>query len=235
MQALVITFFVHENFKEDIIAKINKIRGVPHPHSANKHALLRKNITMVTPQFVQVLRDVLVDSVTIVGFAQKAPVAWGQKLMQAARGADSNCTCEFDMAAQIPPEKMHWGRYDDHHMAPVELDNKGINKKKLITLLGNTNRIIIESKFGKNARIEHWPQFPMAQLEFNGFKFPPIYGSLNIIPRGTEVLHQKTSNQGELDDMEDDDNGSTNYDEDYDGTQSESNWNAQFWYLLNSS
>ena len=97
--------FVHENFKEDIIAKINKIRGVPHPHSANKHALLRKNITMVTPQFVQVLQDVLVDSVTIVGFAQKAPVAWGQKLMQAARGADSNCTCEFDMAAQIPPEK----------------------------------------------------------------------------------------------------------------------------------
>ena len=68
----------------------------------------------------------------------------------------------------------------------------------------------------------------MAQLEFYGFKFPPIYGSLNIIPRGTKFLHQKTSNQGELDDMEDDDNESTNYDEDYDGTQSESNWNAHF-------
>jgi hypothetical protein len=77
-----------EEFKAEIIAKIDEIRGVPHLPSSNKHALLSKNITMVTPQFVQVLQDACVDSVTIVGYGQKAPIAQGQKLMQAARGTN---------------------------------------------------------------------------------------------------------------------------------------------------
>ena len=98
--------YVKEEFKAEIIAKIDEIRGVPHLPSSNKHALLSKIITMVTPQFVQVLQDAFVDSVTIVGYGQKAPIAWGQKLMQAARGTDRNCTCEFDMAAQVPPERV---------------------------------------------------------------------------------------------------------------------------------
>jgi hypothetical protein len=43
---------------------------------------------MITPQFVQVLQDSFVDSVTIVGYGQKAPIAYGQKLMQAAGEGD---------------------------------------------------------------------------------------------------------------------------------------------------
>jgi hypothetical protein len=45
--------YVKEEFKAEIIAKIDEIRGVPHLPSSNKHALLSKNITMITPQFVQ--------------------------------------------------------------------------------------------------------------------------------------------------------------------------------------
>ena len=56
--------YVKEEFKAEIIAKIDEIRGVPHLPSSNKHALLSKNITMVTPQFVQVLQYAFVDSVT---------------------------------------------------------------------------------------------------------------------------------------------------------------------------
>ena len=45
---------------------------------------------------------------------------------QSARRTDRNCTCEFDMAAQVSPEKiekMHWAKYHDRHMIPVELDD----------------------------------------------------------------------------------------------------------------
>ena len=66
--------YVKEEFKAEIIAKIDEIRGVPHLPSSNKHALLSKNITMVTPQFVQVLQDAFVDSVIIVGYGQKTPL-----------------------------------------------------------------------------------------------------------------------------------------------------------------
>jgi hypothetical protein len=59
-----------------------------------------------------------------------------------------NCTCEFDMAAQVSPEKMHWARYHDRHMVPVALDDNGINQLNLMTLVANTRRECIESKFG---------------------------------------------------------------------------------------
>jgi hypothetical protein len=61
-------------------------------------------------------------------------------------------------------------------MAPVELDNNGINQLNLMTFVANTRRECIESKFGETSRIEHWPHYVMAQLELCGFKFPPIYG-----------------------------------------------------------
>ena len=216
--------YVKEESKEDIIAVLDDIRKVPHPPATNKHALLKKTITMVASQFEKVLKDALVDSVTIVGYSQKAPLKWGQKKMSDARGVDSNCTCEFDLAASIPPEQMHWARYDDHHMAPVDFSEDGINQLQLMTLVCNTSKEGIESKFGKKAKVEHWPQFCMAQLEFYGFKIPPIYGSLNILPRGVHKAHNKTrSYQGEYDVMEVDDEESTNNDEDYDGTHGESN------------
>jgi hypothetical protein len=66
--------YVKEEFKAEIIAKIDEIRGVPHLPSSNKHALLSKNFTMITPQFVQVLQDAFVDSVIIVGYGQKTPL-----------------------------------------------------------------------------------------------------------------------------------------------------------------
>jgi hypothetical protein len=78
-----------------------------HLPALNKHALLYKNITMETPQFVKLLRDAGVDTVTIVGYGQKATLTWGRNLMQTARGFDRNCVCEFDMAAEVPPEIMH--------------------------------------------------------------------------------------------------------------------------------
>ena len=118
---------------------------------------------------------------------------------------------------------MHWARYTDRHMAPVELDANGMNQLNLMTLVANTRRECIETKFGEKSRIEHWPQYAMAQLEFYGFKIPPIYGSLNIIPRGKEYLHRTTSNREASDDFEVDDNKSINYDKDYDGIHGESN------------
>ena len=77
--------------------------------------------------------------------------------MQAARRTDRNCTCEFDMAAQVSPEKMHWARYHDRHMVPVALDDNGINQLNLMTLVANTRRECIETKFGEKSRIEQWP------------------------------------------------------------------------------
>ncbi len=77
-------------------------------------------------------------------------------------------------------KKRHWARYPDHQLAAVKSDNKGINQLNCITLVTNTRREIIESKFGNKSKIEHRPQFAMAQLEFYGVSIPPIYGSLNI-------------------------------------------------------
>jgi hypothetical protein len=215
--------YVNEEFKPEIIAEIDQIRRIPHRPSLNKHALLYKNITMETPQFVKLLRDAGVDTVTIVGYGQKATLAWGRNLMQTARGVDRNCFCEFDMAAEVPPEIMHWARYSDHHMAPVDFDDNGINKLNLLTLVAITRNDFIQSKFGKNSIVEHWPQYVTAQLELYGFECPPIYGSLNIQARGKAYLHRSTSILEASDDFEVDDNESTNYDEDYDGTHSESN------------
>jgi len=215
--------YVNEEFKSEIIAKIDQIRRSSHRPALNKHALLYKNITMENPQFVKLLQDAGVDTVTIVGYGQKATLTWGRNLMQTARGIDRNCVCEFDMAAEVPPELMHWARYYDHHMAPVDFDDYGINKLKLLTLVANTRRNFIQSKFGKNFIVEHWPQYVTAQLELYGFKFPPIYGSLKIQPRGKAYLHQSTTNLGASNDFEVDDNESTNYDEDFDGTHGESN------------
>ena len=187
---------------------------------------------MVTPQFVKLLQDSGVDTVTIVGYGQKATIAWGRNLMQTARGIDRDCFCQFDMAAEVPPEIMHWARYSDHHMAPVDFDDNGINQLKLLTLVANTRRNFIQSKFGENFIVEHWPQFVTAQLELYGFKFPPIYGSLNIQARGKAYLNRSTSILGASDDFEVDDNESTNYDEDYDGTHGESNWINVFGHVL---
>jgi hypothetical protein len=89
-----------------------------------------------------------------------------------------------------------------------------------------------ESKFGENFIVEHWPQYVTAQLELYGFKFPPIYGSLKIQPRGKAYLHRNTSLLGASDDFEVDDNESTNYDEDYDGTHGESNREISFGHVL---
>ena len=161
--------YVKEESKEDIIAVLDDIRKVPHPPATNKHALLKKTITMVASQFEKVLKDALVDSVTIVGYSQKAPLKWGQKKMSDARGVDRNCTCEFDLAASIPPEQMHWARYDDHHMAPVDFSEDGINQLQLMTLVCNTSKEGIESKFGKKYESErhdpdprHWLAAPFA-------------------------------------------------------------------------
>jgi hypothetical protein len=215
--------YVNEDFKSEIIAKIEQIRRSSHRPAQNKHALLYKNITMETPQFVKLLGDAGVDIVTIVGYGQKATLTWGRNLMQTARGIDRNCVCEFDMAAEVSPELMHWARYSDHHMAPVHFDENGINQLKLLTLVANTRRNFIQTKFGENFIVEHWPQYVTAQLELYGFKFPPIYGSLKIQARGKSYFHQSTSILGASDDFEVDDNESTNYDEDYDYTHGESN------------
>ncbi len=224
--------YVNEEFKAEIIAKIDEIRRSSHCPALNKHALLYKNITMVTPQFVKLLQDAGVDTVTIVGYGQKAKIAWGHNLMQTARGIDRDCFCEFDMAAEVPPEIMHWARYSDHHMAPVDFDDNGINQLKLLTLIAITRRDFIQSKFGENSIVEHWAQFVTAQLELYGFKFPPIYGSLNIQSRGKAYLNRSTSILGASDDFDIDDNESTNCDEDYDGTHGESNWINVFGHLL---
>jgi hypothetical protein len=45
--------YVNKEFKSEIIAKIDEIRRLPHRPSPNKHALLYKNITMVTSQCVK--------------------------------------------------------------------------------------------------------------------------------------------------------------------------------------
>ena len=214
--------YVNKEFKSEIIAKIDEIRRSSHGPSINKHALLYKNIIILAPQFVKLLQDAGVDTVTIVGYGQKATLAWGCNLMQTARGIDRNCFYKFDMAAEVPPEIMHWARYSDHHMT-VDFDDNGINQLKLLTLVANTRRNFIQSKFGENFIVEHWPQYVTAQLELYGFQFPPIYGSLKIQPRGKSYLHQSTSILGASDDFEVDDNESTNYDEDFDGTHGESN------------
>jgi hypothetical protein len=76
--------FVNEDFKRNIIQELNKIRGITHKPATNEHVLLFKSITMASPQFVRVLQRVGVKSVTVIGYAQKAPVKWGLKLMKAA-------------------------------------------------------------------------------------------------------------------------------------------------------
>jgi hypothetical protein len=66
--------FVNEDFKSHIIQKLNKIRHITHIPVTNDQVLLYKSITMASPQFVRLLQRVGVKSVTMIGYAQKAPV-----------------------------------------------------------------------------------------------------------------------------------------------------------------
>ena len=100
--------------------------------------------------------------------------------MKMARGIDPNCICEYNLGIGIPPERIHWARFEEHNMAPVILDINGNNSLNHITLVACFEEEIIHEKFGKNAKIKHRPLFPLAQLELTGFECIPIYGTLTL-------------------------------------------------------
>ena len=195
--------------------------------------------------------------------------------MRRARNVDPKCLCEFDMAVNIPPSRMHWARFEVHNMAPINQRNdsqhnhsydsiietrtraarncnfpdnywphhscqfyhpsvvidKEINLKfhdgneisanSVITLVACTNRSIIDEKFGKKTKIDHWPQFPMAQFELTHLQAIPIFGSFNVTPGGLRQPVQSKIQDYDYDDFSTDLEGSVNYDEDYDDNHGE--------------
>jgi len=176
---------------------------------------------MASPQFVRVLQRVGVKSVTMIGYAQKAPVKWGLQLMKAARNADINCICEYDLAVNIPPEKMHWARFDEHNMVPVKFDDRGNNALNYVTLVACPKREGIEGIFGQKAKIFHSPLFTLSQLELYGFESKPIYGGFNVYPvRGGRRYQTPHVQIGDC--FDSDDNESINHHLDWDNTDGES-------------
>ena len=139
-----------------------------------------------------------------------------------SKKSQPNCICEYNLGIGIPPERTHWARFEEHNMAPVILDNDGNNSLNHITLVACFEEEIIHEKFGKNAKIKHWPLFPLAQLELTGFECIPIYGTFNITPSRGNHKHQ-TPHLQDCNEIEFDDTESVNYNEDFDGTNGESN------------
>ena len=272
--------YVAEYYKNNIIEYLRKpyIRGVSHPPATNKSLLLFKSITMNSKDFYEMLETVGIETVTLIGFGSRASVAAGVNVMRRARYADPRCFCEFDMAVNIPPSRMHWARFDVHNRAPMNEDDEsqhslsresyfemralqyykvpdehwpphilarrnfypplaltdrdfGINLDhndtistldSVITLVACTNRSNIKLKFGKKTKIDHWPQFPMAQFELTHLQAIPIFGSFTItLPRGIRRNVQPVVQDCDYDDFDTDDEGSVIYDEDYDGTHGE--------------
>ena len=206
--------FVNEDFKSNIIRELNKIRRITHKPATKDNVLLFKSITMASPQFVRVIQRVGVTSVTVFGYGQKAPVNWGLKLMKAARNADIDCICEYDLAINIPPEKMHWARFDEHNMVPVRFDDRGNNTLNYVTLVACPRREGIEDIFGHNVKIFHWPIFTLSQLELSGFESIPIYGGFNVFPSRGGRFHQVPDVQiGDCFDL--DDNHTVNHNLDW--------------------
>jgi len=170
----------------------------------------------------RVLQRVGVKSVTVIGYAQKAPVIWGLKLMKAARNADIDCICEYNLAVTIPPEKMHWARFDDHNMVPVRFDDRGNNTLNYVTLVACPRREGIEYIFGQKAKIIHWPLFTLSQLELNGFESIPIYGGFNVSPSRGGRFHKEAPHVQIGVCFDSDDDGPINHDLDWDDTDGES-------------
>ena len=213
--------FVDEDFKHNIIQELNKIRRITHKPATKDNVLLFKSITMASPQFVRVLQRVGVMSVTVIGYGQKGPVNWGLKLMKAARNADIDCICEYDLAINIPPEKMHWARFDEHNMVPASFDDRANNTLNYVTLVACPRRDGIEDIFGHKVKIFHWPIFTLSQLELNGFESIPIYGGFNVYPSRGGRFHQVPDVQ--IDDCFDsDDDHPINHHLDWDDNDGES-------------
>ncbi len=214
--------FVDKDFKEILLQYLNDKRGVMFEAATNENALLFKDITMASTDFIDMLQKVGVDHVTIMGYGQKASVKWGFNIMKVARSVDKKCLCEYDFATHIPPPLMHWARFDVHNMAPFRAmqneDGKTSNAFNHITLVACTKQSSIKRKFGKSTKINHWPQFPLAQLEQNGFECIPIYGSFTIIPlKGFQNRHEPPHHL-DMDNFDTDEEQSVNLDLDFDGT-----------------
>ena len=214
--------YIDKSFKEPILQALNHRRGVIFKPATNENALLFKDITMASTDFLDMLHHVGVRHVTIIGYGQRASVKWGLNLMKVARGVDKDCVCEYDFASHIPPPCMHWPRREVHNVAPIRhrenADEPGTYSNALnhMTLVACTNRKSIERKFGRNTQIYHWPQFPNAQLEQNCFKCIPIYGSLTIIPLRGLNHRRKPSNPIDCNYFSTDDEGTINVDVDVD-------------------
>ncbi len=118
---------------------------------------------------------------------------------------------------------MHWARFDVHNMAPFRAmqneDGTTKNAFNHITLVACTKQSSIKKKFGKLTKINHWPQFPLAQLKQNGFESIPIYGSFTIIPlKGFQNHHKPPHHLEEGDNFDMDEEQSVDLDLDFDST-----------------
>jgi hypothetical protein len=143
--------------------------------------------------------------------------------MKVARSVDESCITEYDFATHIPPPMMHWAKFDVHNMTPFRAmqNEDGTTKYAFnhITLVACTKQSTIKRKFGKLTKITHWPQFPLAQLEQNGFESIPIYGSFTIIPlKGFQNCHKPPRHLEEGDYFDTDEEQSVNLDLNFDGT-----------------
>ena len=217
--------FVDKKFKEKIVRILGKKRGVDYKPATNENALLYKDITMASTDFIDLLQKSGVSDVTIVGYGQKASIKWGLNLMKVARSEDEKCICEYDFGTHIPPTMIHWPRCDDYNMCPFYPTQDGTkNAFNLTTLIACTNQSLIKRKFGRNSKIDHWPQFPLAQLEQTNFQCIPIYGTFTIIPlKGLQNPNENNSLPPDCDDLDTDEEGSVNYDLDWDGTDGKCN------------
>jgi len=170
--------WANSDHRDQIIAHLAKKIGVVAVPSEVKALLFKMPFVVSSHDFLEMIDTLKIDQVAVKSYGEKASIAWGVELMKTCRSADPDCEIEFDVAANIPADRVHWMRQD--HMVP----EAGGPFLTLARWTGDTAEF--HREFGNGSRIYHEPLFVIPQMWwFAGVTNNlPAHGGIEVEMRG---------------------------------------------------
>ena len=154
------------SMKESLLHWINRKRNVHHLPSSHSSFVFRQALTMSALDVIQMLEELQVEKITLLGYAMKASVTWARSIITRIRMADPEAYIEFDAAIELTPQQCLYSENIMHHtygfVVLVRVDNEKFKSH------------------GWDGRLNHFMIYPQCQAEVNHFTYLPAFGTVFI-------------------------------------------------------
>jgi hypothetical protein len=152
--------------KLSILNWMNSKRNMHHLQSRHTSFIFSQALTMAALDVIQMLDELHVEKITVLGYAMKASVSWARTIITRIRMADPDAYVEFDAAIEFTPQQCLYAENIMHHsygfVVLVRVDNEKFKSQ------------------GWDGRLNHFMIYPQCQAEVNHFSYRQAFGTVFI-------------------------------------------------------